>query len=145
MNLFAFCFLPNPNSTHVNIGLFDGYDTWSTKGVILSNAFIGIAISLVYKYADALVKMIATDCTTTILMIFSASVLGTPSTPLTWFGVMIVFVAIHQYGDAGKLYAEEQLRKKENAEKAVARQDKDPEAPQEGLQSASGLIPNKIA
>jgi hypothetical protein len=123
MNLFAFCFLPNPNSTQTNIGLFDGYDTWSAKGVILSNAFIGIAISLVYKYADALVKMIATDCTTSILMIFSATVLGTPSTPLTWFGVMIVFVAIQQYGDAGQLFAKEQQRQKEENAKAKPRED----------------------
>lgn len=125
MNLFAFCFLPNPNSSQSHIGLFDGYNTLSAKGVILSNAFIGIAISLVYKYADALVKMIATDCTTTFLMIFSATVLGTPSTPLTWFGVMIVFVAIQQYGDAGQLFAEEQKRKKELAEKAEKAKPKD--------------------
>eukprot|EP00746_Dinoflagellata_sp_MGD_P167952 gnl/MRDRNA2_/MRDRNA2_98976_c0_seq1.p1 gnl/MRDRNA2_/MRDRNA2_98976_c0~~gnl/MRDRNA2_/MRDRNA2_98976_c0_seq1.p1 ORF type:complete len:424 (+),score=77.12 gnl/MRDRNA2_/MRDRNA2_98976_c0_seq1:74-1345(+) len=127
MNLFAFCFLPNPNSSQAHIGLFDGYNTMSAKGVILSNAFIGIAISLVYKYADALVKMIATDCTTTILMVFSATVLGTPSTPLTWFGVMIVFVAIQQYGDAGKLFAEEQKREKEQSEKAKPQDLENPE------------------
>jgi len=136
MNLFAFCFLPNPNNVQANIGLFDGYDTWAARGVILSNAFIGIAISLVYKYADALVKMIATDCTTTILMIFSASVLGTPSTPLTWLGVMIVFVAIQQYGDAGQLFAKEQQRKAEEEGKAKA-QGKDLEAPDQSLKPDS--------
>merc|ERR1719159_1453079 len=139
MNFFAFCFIPNP-SIHGNPGFFDGYDTWAAKGVILSNAFIGMAISLVYKYADALVKMIATDCTTTILMMFSVTVLGTPSTPLTWFGVLIVFVSIQQYGDAGKAHAEKLAIQKEleAAQKAVAEakaKDQESNGLTEGLRS----------
>jgi hypothetical protein len=151
MNLFAFLFLPNPNSATANIGLFEGYDTWAAKGVILSNALIGIAISLVYKYADALVKMIATDCTTTILMIFSALVLGTPSNLLTWFGVLVVFVAIQQYGDAGKLFAEEQARLKEaeaNKVASNASKENNPDDPEKALPSPkvspkAGMIETK--
>jgi len=154
MNLFAFFFLPNPNSTHANIGLFEGYDSWAARGVVLSNAVIGIAITLVYKYADALVKMIATDCTTMILMIFSTTFLGTRSTLLTWFGVGIVFVAIQQYGDAGKMYAEEQARMKAEAEKVVASSSEsetkfleDPEGAEEddALLQKSAPANNKVA
>merc|ERR1711907_676827 len=130
------------NNATADIGFLDGYDRWAAKCVILSNAFIGIAISLVYKYADALVKMIATDCTTTILMMFSVTVLGTPSTPLTWFGVLIVFVSIQQYGDAGRLNAIDQQRKEEE-EKAVA-QCKDLETPDQSSRPVSPSDASKI-
>lgn len=102
MNLFSFFCLPNPNDSKAGIGFFEGYDTLSAKGVVVTNAFIGLAITLVYKYADAVVKMIATDCTTMILMIFSAVVLNFPSTPLTWGGVCVTLLAIHIYAEAAK-------------------------------------------
>jgi hypothetical protein len=40
-------------------GFFDGHDNPSTCMVVLFNALIGLAISTVCKYADAVVKTIA--------------------------------------------------------------------------------------
>lgn len=69
-NLLAFLLLPNPNSKNANIGFFEGYDLLAI-GVVCSNALIGIVITAVYKYADAVVKCIASDITAVLLIILS--------------------------------------------------------------------------
>jgi len=99
MNLAAFHFLPNPNST-ADLGFFDGYDNFLAVGVVASNALIGLVITAVYKYADAVVKCIASDITAVFLIIISAVFFNLKTTLLTSCGVFVVVFAVHLYIDA---------------------------------------------
>jgi hypothetical protein len=67
-------FVAPASLTHskANVGFFEGYDTVSAKMVIICNAMIGLAISAVFKYADAVIKTFATAVVTVLLVIFSA-------------------------------------------------------------------------
>lgn len=85
-NLLAFLLLPNPNSKNANIGFFEGYDLLAI-GVVCSNALIGIVITAVYKYADAVVKCIASDITAVLLIILSSFFFGLHSSLTMWCGV----------------------------------------------------------
>jgi len=97
MNTAAFFYLPNPNSDTPDIGFFDGYDTWAARGVVATNAVIGLAITAVYKYADAITKQLATDTSTVSLMAISITFFGFPGSIVTWAGVVIVLAAVHLY------------------------------------------------
>jgi len=72
LNVTAFFLVPNPSSAQAGLGFFDGYDSPLAVAVVACNTLIGIAINLVYKYADAVLKCIATDCTAVVLCIISA-------------------------------------------------------------------------
>eukprot|EP00435_Cladocopium_sp_Y103_P051535 s1157_g16.t1 len=98
-NLLAFLLLPNPNSKNANIGFFEGYD-FLAIGVVCSNALIGIVITAVYKYADAVVKCIASDITAVLLIILSSFFFGLHSSLTMWCGVFTVTFAVHLYIDA---------------------------------------------
>jgi hypothetical protein len=65
--------------------------------VVLFNACIGLAISAVYKYADAVVKTFATATVTVNLVVFSALYgLQQPSL-VAWMGVLVVITATAIY------------------------------------------------
>lgn len=102
MNLVAFFLLPNPNSAQAAIGFFEGYDNPLALGVVFANSLIGLAITAVYKYADAVIKCIAADITAVILCIFSVCFFGLNSTITLWCGVTVVCFAVHLYTGAGK-------------------------------------------
>mmetsp|Transcript_59998 Transcript_59998/g.119054 ORF Transcript_59998/g.119054 Transcript_59998/m.119054 type:complete len:380 (+) Transcript_59998:172-1311(+) len=97
MNIAAFLFLPNPNSKQANIGFFEGYDNPLAIGVVAINAVIGIAITMVYKYADAITKCIAGDLTAVILCIVSSFFFHLKTSLTTWCGVQVVCFAVHLY------------------------------------------------
>eukprot|EP00931_Biecheleriopsis_adriatica_P011161 TRINITY_DN112239_c0_g1_i1.p1 TRINITY_DN112239_c0_g1~~TRINITY_DN112239_c0_g1_i1.p1 ORF type:complete len:380 (-),score=76.51 TRINITY_DN112239_c0_g1_i1:158-1264(-) len=99
-NLVAFVALPNPNSSASNIGFFDGYDNVLAIGVVVSNAMIGLVITAVYKYADAVVKCIASDITAVLLIIISTLFFHLKATLTMWCGVFTVVFAVHLYIDA---------------------------------------------
>lgn len=98
LNVSAFMLVP-PWLTHTKpgLGFFDGFDSTSAKLVVLFNAFIGIAISAVFKYADAVIKTFATASTTVLLVIFSAAFLGVNTTITAWCGVIVVIIATYLY------------------------------------------------
>jgi len=100
MNLFAFLFLPNPNNKQGSVGFFHGYDNPLAIGVVFSNAMIGLAITAVYKYADAVTKCIASDITAVILCILSSFFFGLDPTVTMWCGVVVVCFAVHLYTSA---------------------------------------------
>lgn len=100
MNLFAFFFLPNPNSTQAKIGFFDGYNNPLAIGVVFSNAMIGLAITAVYKYADAVTKCIASDITAVLLCIVSSMFFELTPSITMWCGVIVVCFAVHLYTSA---------------------------------------------
>merc|ERR1712217_404483 len=97
MNLVAFFVLPNPNSTQSRIGFFEGFDDPLAIGVIFANSMIGLVITAVYKYADAITKCIAADITAVLLCIISVFVFGLKSSITLWCGVAVVRFAVHLY------------------------------------------------
>ncbi|PMD62276.1 uncharacterized protein K444DRAFT_627235 [Hyaloscypha bicolor E] len=77
--------------------LFAGYTNLPSYLVILSNVFIGLAITAVYKYADAVIKCLATAVATGILLFLSPAISGTSMTPLAVPGGLIVFISSWLY------------------------------------------------
>lgn len=102
MNILAFLILPNPNSQQADIGFFDGYSNPLALGVVACNALIGLAITAVYKYADAIIKCIASDLTAVVLCILSAAFFGLESSVTMWCGVIVVCLAVHMYTEASQ-------------------------------------------
>eukprot|EP00933_Yihiella_yeosuensis_P019649 TRINITY_DN15876_c0_g1_i2.p1 TRINITY_DN15876_c0_g1~~TRINITY_DN15876_c0_g1_i2.p1 ORF type:complete len:363 (-),score=40.53 TRINITY_DN15876_c0_g1_i2:14-1102(-) len=99
MNLIAFHLVPNPNSNGI-VGFFEGYDNLLAIGVVVSNSCMGLAINAVYKYADAIVKCIASDVTAVILVLISSLFFDFNATLTTWCGVFVVVFAVHLYIEA---------------------------------------------
>jgi len=102
MNLLAFWLLPNPNNSQAALRFFDGYDNPLAIGVIMANALIGIAITAVYKYADAVTKCIASDVTAVVLCILSSFFFHLQASLTTWCGVLVVCFAVHFYTAASQ-------------------------------------------
>lgn len=100
LNVMAFFFLPNPSSKQAGIGFFDGYNEPMALGVVLCNTLIGIAINFVYKYADAVLKCISTDCTAVVLCIVSSVFFNLKPSLTFWCGVFVVCYAVYSYSMA---------------------------------------------
>lgn len=100
LNLFAFFFLPNPNSSQEDIGFFTGYDNPLACAVVFANAMIGLAITAVYKYADAVTKCIAGDVTAVVLCVISSIFFELEPSVSLWCGVFVVCFAVHSYTSA---------------------------------------------
>merc|ERR1712113_1027238 len=79
---------------------FDGYDNPLAIGVVFANSVIGLAITAVYKYADAVIKCIASDITAVTLCMFSVFLFGLNSSITLWCGVSVVCFAVHLYASA---------------------------------------------
>lgn len=75
---------------------FEGYEMAAVL-VVVSNAFMGIAMNVVYKYADAVVKNIATTTTTVVLLILSAMFFGGRSNPMVFVGAAVVVIGTFLY------------------------------------------------
>jgi len=97
MNLMAFCFLPNPNNSQANIGFFEGFDDPLAVAVVVANSLMGIAITAVYKYADAITKCISSDLTAVVLCIISSIFFGLKASLPMWCGVLVVCFAVYSY------------------------------------------------
>ncbi|KAK1585160.1 UDP-galactose transporter [Colletotrichum navitas] len=80
-------------------GFFEGYNSFGAIMVIVSNVFIGLAITAVYKYADAVIKCFATAVATGILLYVSPVLFGTKLSFLVLPGTVVVFVASWLYMD----------------------------------------------
>lgn len=97
----------------LNLGLFvvyggagkrfwEGY-TGIGAVVVVSNAFMGIAMNAVYKYADAVVKNIATTTTTVVLLAVSAVAFEGRKDVMVFIGGGVVFVGTFLYFGIGKM------------------------------------------
>ncbi|PHH81140.1 hypothetical protein CDD82_1283 [Ophiocordyceps australis] len=86
-------FVTTPNEP----GFFQGYGDIRAILVILSNIFIGLAITSVYKYADAVVKCFATAAATGILLYLSPIIFGAELGSFVMIGTLIVFIASWLY------------------------------------------------
>ena len=79
-----------------HIGFFEGYTMLSIL-LIISQAFHGIAVALVYKYADAIVKNFANSSTMAILVIISSYFFNLQTTLHSWLSIVIVITATYCY------------------------------------------------
>lgn len=96
---------------------FQGYGL-AALGVVTSNAFIGIAINAVYKYADALVKNISTTTTTVILLIISAMIFAGRNDIMVFIGTVVVICGTFLYFLLGISEAKmDELQRKLNSSK----------------------------
>lgn len=68
--------------------------------VVLSNVFIGLAITAVYKYADAIIKCFATAVSTGILLYLSPILFGAEMSFLVLPGTLVVFISTWLYMEA---------------------------------------------
>lgn len=75
---------------------FEGYNLIAMS-VVTSNAFIGIAMNAVYKYADALVKNVATTTTTVVLLVVSAFFFAGRGGVMVFVGTSVVIVGTFLY------------------------------------------------
>jgi len=78
-------------------GFLHGYGSIAAILVIFSNVFVGLAITAVLKYADAVIKCFATAFATGILLYISPILFGTELGFLAIPGTVIVFVASWMY------------------------------------------------
>ncbi|PHH66650.1 hypothetical protein CDD81_6487 [Ophiocordyceps australis] len=86
-------FFATPNEP----AFFQGYGDIRAILVILSNIFIGLAITSVYKYADAVIKCFATAAATGILLYLSPIIFGAELGSFVIVGTLIVFVSSWLY------------------------------------------------
>jgi hypothetical protein len=80
-------------------GFFTGYDNFGAVMVIISNVFIGLAMTAVYRYADALIKCFATAISTAILLYLSPLLFNVNFSFLIVPGTFVVFLATWLYMD----------------------------------------------
>jgi len=85
-----------PDSRGEGKGFFSGYNTLAVV-LVAFQAFHGLAVTLVYKYADAIVKNFANSCVMAVLVIISAYVFGVVTTIHSWLGVAGVLVTTYAY------------------------------------------------
>ncbi|KAH8814816.1 UDP-galactose transporter [Xylogone sp. PMI_703] len=78
-------------------GFLSGYGSIDAIMVIISNIFIGLAMTAVYKYADAVIKCFATAVSTGILLYLSPIFFNAKLSFLTLPGTIVVFIASWLY------------------------------------------------
>ena len=76
---------------------FDGYDNFFAISVVFLNGVIGVAITFVYKYGDAIIKCFAQVLSSIILVIISALFFGTKFNIVTLCGTIVVFSSSYIY------------------------------------------------
>jgi UDP-galactose transporter len=81
-------------------GFFTGYGNIGAILVIISNVLIGLAMTAVYKYADAIIKCFATAMSTAILLYISPVLFGVDMSFLVLPGTSVVFIATWLYMEA---------------------------------------------
>jgi UDP-sugar transporter A1/2/3 len=77
-------------------GFFEGY-TLLASLLVLFQAFHGLAVALVYTYADAIVKNFANSSVMAILIIISYLYFGLETTLHSWLGIIIVLTITYCY------------------------------------------------
>ena len=89
----SYAFVPDPS--HPN-GFLHGYSLIAIFLVVFQ-AFHGLAVTLVYKYADAIVKNFANSAVMAILVVVSAHAFGAHATLTSYLGAAGVLVTTYAY------------------------------------------------
>jgi drug/metabolite transporter (DMT)-like permease len=95
--LNSILFFASPISDSKN-DFFHGYD-WMAALVIFLNSLIGLAISMVYKYADAVVKTFAQPVVTSLALIFSWIFLDMNVSFGMWVAAFLLTSNVYMYMD----------------------------------------------
>ncbi|UJR07238.1 hypothetical protein I4U23_011526 [Adineta vaga] len=66
-------------------------------GIILCNSLLGITITFVYKYADAIIKTFSTACATGVLLIFNLTLFHSYTTLTSFLGATVIFISSYIY------------------------------------------------
>jgi len=77
-------------------GFFEGYN-WLALLLVLFQAFHGIAVGFVYKYADAIVKNFAASSVVAILCVVSFYFFAAPTNIHSWLGIVIILATTYSY------------------------------------------------
>ena len=93
-NLLLFTFKLTP--THQN-SFFGGFTSFAPVMVIVCNSFVGVAITFVYKYGDAIVKTFAASASSAVLLYLSAALFGISMNMSQMAGSVTVFVTCYIY------------------------------------------------
>jgi len=81
---------------HAHITFFEGYTPLAIM-LVLFQAFHGLAVALVYKYADAIVKNFANSSVMAILIVISFYFFSLQTTLHSWLGIVIVLTTTYCY------------------------------------------------
>ena len=84
------------SSSSGSISFFDGYNAAALL-VIACNSVLGIVITAVYKYADAVIKTFATASATGALLLINSSIFGVHANTHAYLGTAVVFIACYTY------------------------------------------------
>ncbi|GAB5368914.1 hypothetical protein AAMO2058_001360100 [Amorphochlora amoebiformis] len=87
-------------------GFFYGYDNMWVVCVIVSQSFLGIVISAVYKYGDVIIKCLAVGVQAACLLVLDALLFGLSLNLQSIMGAGIVLVATYTYFTEGLPVAE---------------------------------------
>jgi len=80
----------------IQVGFFEGYTPLAILLVVFQ-AFHGLAVALVYKYADAIVKNFANSSVMAILIVVSFIYFHLQTTLHSWLGIVIVLATTYCY------------------------------------------------
>lgn len=78
------------------IGFFEGYSIL-VLAVIFCNSVLGLCITIVYKYADAIIKTFSSACATGALLFLNWSVFQQPFNLTAGLGATVVFISSYIY------------------------------------------------
>jgi hypothetical protein len=98
INLTTFIIFYNQNENYSK-GFFEGYSILAIA-VVFSNSILGLVITVVYKYADAIIKTFSSACATGVLLFFNWQFFGLPTNLVTGLGAAIIFIASYIYFSA---------------------------------------------
>jgi len=95
LNLSVFLLFPNIYG-HGRKGFFEGY-SWIVVAVVGCNSILGIAITYVYKYADAIVKTFSTACASGILLFLNVTLFHAHANLVSFLGASVIFISSYIY------------------------------------------------
>ncbi|CAF3647433.1 unnamed protein product [Rotaria socialis] len=75
---------------------FEGYSFW-VIAIIICNSILGIAITFVYKYADAIVKTFSSACATGVLMYLNVVLFKLKGRLISYLGTVVIFTASYLF------------------------------------------------
>lgn len=97
-NVFIFVFF-NEQISSSSRNLFEGYSMY-TAAIIFCNSIMGLVITAVYKYADAIIKTFSIACATGILIFLNSRLFDVPTNLIQCLGVMVIFLSSYIYFSA---------------------------------------------
>jgi len=77
-------------------GFFEGYSLLAMT-VVFCNSILGIVITAVYKYADAIIKTFSSACATGVLLFLNWSLFDRPTNLTANLGATVIFIASYIY------------------------------------------------